>query len=63
MRVLSNNPAKCAGLAAHGVRIVAREPLSMTPTRENLRYLRTKQSRMGHLLDELDESCDAAVMT
>ena len=63
VRVLSNNPAKCAGLAAHGVRIVAREPLSMTPTRENLRYLRTKQSRMGHLLDELDESCDAAVMT
>jgi len=63
VRVLSNNPAKCAGLAAHGVRIVAREPLSMPPTRENLRYLRTKQSRLGHLLDGLGESCDAAVMT
>lgn len=63
VRVLSNSPAKCTGLAAHGVRIVAREPLSMTPTRENLHYLRTKQSRLGHLLDGLDESCDAAVMT
>jgi len=63
VRVLSNNPAKCTGLAAHGVRIVAREPLSMTPTRENLRYLRTKQSRLGHLLEGLDESCDAVVMT
>jgi len=62
VRVLTNNPAKCTGLADHGVRIVAREPLSMTPTRENLHYLRTKQSRMGHLLDGLDESCDAAVM-
>jgi 3,4-dihydroxy 2-butanone 4-phosphate synthase/GTP cyclohydrolase II len=63
VRLLSNNPAKCTGLAAHGVRIAAREPLSMPPTRENLRYLRTKQSRLGHLLDGLDESCDAAVMT
>jgi len=57
MRLLTNNPAKRSGLEGYGLRVVGREPLPVRPTPENVRYLRTKRDRMGHLLDlsELDE--------
>jgi 3,4-dihydroxy 2-butanone 4-phosphate synthase/GTP cyclohydrolase II len=51
MRLLTNNPAKYGGLEGFGLQIVERVPLQTRPTAENLRYLRTKQERMGHLLD------------
>jgi 3,4-dihydroxy 2-butanone 4-phosphate synthase/GTP cyclohydrolase II len=54
MRLLTNNPAKYGGLEGYGLEIVERVPLQSTPTPENLRYLRTKQQRLGHLLDGLD---------
>jgi 3,4-dihydroxy 2-butanone 4-phosphate synthase/GTP cyclohydrolase II len=50
VRLLTNNPDKCAALAAHGVNVVERVPLLTTPTPDNARYLRTKQDRLGHLL-------------
>ncbi|HEX2357356.1 MAG TPA: bifunctional 3,4-dihydroxy-2-butanone-4-phosphate synthase/GTP cyclohydrolase II [Micromonosporaceae bacterium] len=55
MRLLTNNPAKRAGLEGYGLHIVGREGLPVRPHPENVRYLRTKRDRMGHLLDELDE--------
>src|SRR5262245_42979063 len=55
MRLLTNNPAKRAGLEGYGLSVVGREPLPVRPHPENVRYLRTKRDRMGHLLDELDE--------
>ncbi|HEY3006511.1 MAG TPA: bifunctional 3,4-dihydroxy-2-butanone-4-phosphate synthase/GTP cyclohydrolase II [Micromonosporaceae bacterium] len=55
MRLLTNNPAKRAGLEGYGLRVVGREGLPVRPHPENVRYLRTKRDRMGHLLDELDE--------
>ncbi|HEX2774151.1 MAG TPA: bifunctional 3,4-dihydroxy-2-butanone-4-phosphate synthase/GTP cyclohydrolase II, partial [Micromonosporaceae bacterium] len=55
MRLLTNNPAKRAGLEGYGLAIVGREALPVRPHPENVRYLRTKRDRMGHLLDELDE--------
>jgi 3,4-dihydroxy 2-butanone 4-phosphate synthase / GTP cyclohydrolase II len=51
MRLLTNNPAKRAGLEGHGLEIVERVPLTISPTAENLFYLQTKQERFGHLLD------------
>ncbi len=48
MRLLSNNPAKRAGLEGYGLRIVGRVPLPTHTTPENLRYLQTKRDRMGH---------------
>ncbi|HEX8134365.1 MAG TPA: bifunctional 3,4-dihydroxy-2-butanone-4-phosphate synthase/GTP cyclohydrolase II [Actinomycetes bacterium] len=51
MRLLTNNPAKYGGLDGFGLQIVERVPLQSRPNPENLRYLRTKQERMGHLLD------------
>jgi 3,4-dihydroxy 2-butanone 4-phosphate synthase / GTP cyclohydrolase II len=51
MRLLTNNPAKYTGLGGFGLEIVERVPLETHPNPENLRYLRTKRERMGHLLD------------
>jgi 3,4-dihydroxy 2-butanone 4-phosphate synthase / GTP cyclohydrolase II len=51
MRLLSNNPAKRAGLEGYGLRITGREPLPVHANPENLRYLETKRDRMGHELD------------
>jgi 3,4-dihydroxy 2-butanone 4-phosphate synthase/GTP cyclohydrolase II len=54
MRLLTNNPAKRAGLEGYGLAIVGREPLPSRPHPENLRYLQTKRDRMGHLLGDLE---------
>jgi len=51
MRLLTNNPAKYTGLGGFGLEIVGRVPLETHPNPENLRYLRTKRERLGHLLD------------
>lgn len=51
IRLLTNNPSKYSGLAGYGLKIVERVPLLSTPTKENLRYLRTKQDKLGHLFD------------
>jgi 3,4-dihydroxy 2-butanone 4-phosphate synthase/GTP cyclohydrolase II len=52
MRLLTNNPAKRGGLEGFGLTIVERVPIHTTPNEENIRYLRTKRDRLGHLLDE-----------
>jgi 3,4-dihydroxy 2-butanone 4-phosphate synthase/GTP cyclohydrolase II len=54
MRLMTNNPAKWAGLEGYGLSISERVPLETSPTAENIRYLRTKRDRMGHLLEGLD---------
>jgi 3,4-dihydroxy 2-butanone 4-phosphate synthase/GTP cyclohydrolase II len=50
MRLLTNNPAKRAGLEGYGLQIVERVPILTEPTAENVAYLRAKQQRMGHVL-------------
>ncbi len=54
MRLMTNNPAKYGGLEGYGLEIVERVPLRVRPTDENIRYLRAKQEKLGHLLD-IDE--------
>jgi len=51
MRLMTNNPAKYNSIADFGLSVTARVPLVIEPNRENLAYLRTKQNKMGHLLD------------
>jgi|TARA_B110000438_G_scaffold22542_1_gene20375 3,4-dihydroxy 2-butanone 4-phosphate synthase/GTP cyclohydrolase II len=55
MRLITNNPKKIGGLAGYGLEIVERVPTVASPNPENLAYLRTKQLRMGHLIDGLDD--------
>ncbi len=54
MRLLTNNPAKYGGLEGYGLQIVERVGLQSQPNPENIAYLRTKQQRLGHLLEGLD---------
>ena len=54
MRLLTNNPAKRAGLEGYGLSIIERVPIEATPTKENIEYLRTKREKLGHLLENLD---------
>ena len=63
MRLLSNNPAKRAGLEGYGLRIRGQVPLPTHVNPHNLRYLQTKRDRMGHdlVLDDIpaeDERLD-----
>ncbi|WP_280218185.1 GTP cyclohydrolase II [Nocardia neocaledoniensis] len=53
VRLLTNNPAKGAGLAANGVAVAERVPLCVGAVPANSRYLETKRLRMGHLLPAL----------
>ncbi|MGQ4619396.1 bifunctional 3,4-dihydroxy-2-butanone-4-phosphate synthase/GTP cyclohydrolase II [Nocardia sp. R7R-8] len=50
LRLVTNNPAKYASLAGYGIEIVGRVELPASTSTHNLRYLRTKQQRLGHLL-------------
>ena len=55
MRLLTNNPAKRAGLEGYGLSIVDRVPLETTPTEQNRGYLQTKREKLGHLLENLEQ--------
>jgi 3,4-dihydroxy 2-butanone 4-phosphate synthase/GTP cyclohydrolase II len=59
MRLLTNNPAKRAGLEGYGLRVLGRVPLPSHVTAENLSYLRTKRDRMGHLLDIIEPETES----
>lgn len=48
VRLLTNNPAKVAGLQARGVAVVERVPHHLPPNPHNKRYLATKRDRTGH---------------
>lgn len=52
IRLLTNNPAKRAGLEGHGLHIVKRVPLEVHANKFNQRYLTVKKIKMGHLLAE-----------
>ena len=49
--LISNNPRKFRALSGYGLQIVERVPIQVPPRAENLRYLRTKKEKMGHMLD------------
>ncbi len=50
IRLLTNNPAKVAGLAAHGIEVTGRLSHAIAANGENDAYLETKARRFGHLL-------------
>lgn len=50
VRLLTNNPAKVAGLSAHGITVLDRVPHQLPANPHNVRYLATKRDRTGHQL-------------
>ncbi len=52
IRILTNNPKKISRLEVYGIKIVEQIPLKAEPSKHNINYLKTKKSRLGHMLDE-----------
>ena len=50
IRLLTNNPAKRAGLQGYGLTIVERIPIEIRPNAINAHYLQTKRDKLGHLI-------------
>lgn len=53
MRLITNNPKKIIGLEGYGLRIVERVPIETKPHEKNIRYLKTKKKRLGHILKKV----------
>jgi 3,4-dihydroxy 2-butanone 4-phosphate synthase/GTP cyclohydrolase II len=53
IRLMTNNPKKIVGLEGYGLEVVERVPIEMPPTCSNVKYLKTKREKMGHLLENL----------
>src|SRR5205809_1086079 len=53
VRLMSNNPRKFEGLETSGITIVERIPIEITPSDSTENYLRTKKTKLGHLLSKV----------
>jgi len=51
LRILTNNPKKVNRLAVYGIDVAEQIPIVIPPNEHNEHYLRTKQAKMGHVLD------------
>lgn len=55
IKLMTNNPHKIEELTHYGIQIVERIPLQIPVTPDNHFYLKTKQKKLGHLLDIPDQ--------
>jgi len=55
VRLMTNNPGKVAALQAAGINVTERVSAEVETQDTFERYLRTKQEKMGHILDSVSE--------
>lgn len=53
LRLLTNNPRKIVGIEGYGLKVVERVPIEAPPREANVRYLRTKKTKLGHILKKV----------
>jgi 3,4-dihydroxy 2-butanone 4-phosphate synthase/GTP cyclohydrolase II len=53
LKLLTNNPKKYIALSGYGLEIAARVPVEVEYGKENIRYMKTKKEKMGHLLNNV----------
>lgn len=51
IQLLTNNPRKIVGLSGYGLQVTQRVPIEIKPGHNNVRYLKTKKTKLGHLLN------------
>jgi 3,4-dihydroxy 2-butanone 4-phosphate synthase/GTP cyclohydrolase II len=50
IKLITNNPRKIVGIEGYGLQVVERVPVEIQPCVANVKYLRTKKNKLGHLL-------------
>ncbi|HDH01005.1 MAG TPA: GTP cyclohydrolase II, partial [Nitrospirae bacterium] len=53
IRLMTNNPRKIVGLEGYGLQVVERVSIEIKPEEGNIRYLKTKKKKLGHILDRV----------
>lgn len=53
IKLITNNPRKIVGIEGYGLNVVERVPIEMPPRDANVRYLRTKKKKLGHILKKV----------
>lgn len=55
LRLLTNNPQKISGLEGFGLELVERIPIQPVCNARNMKYMKTKKEKMGHMLSFGDD--------
>ena len=53
IRIMTNNPRKIVGLEGYGLEMVERVSIEVQAKKDNIKYLRTKQEKMGHMFSNI----------
>ena len=53
IRIMTNNPRKIVGLEGYGLHLVERVHIEVQAKEDNIKYLRTKQEKMGHMFQNI----------